>query len=140
MNHLITTLIGLVVALMVFLNGVLSGYTNLYLSNVLIHTVGLVTILLIILVGRHKIKGLKTVPLILYGGGLLGVSNVILTNYCFSYLGVSLTLALGQVGQFVASVIIDHYGLFGLKRIPFNRKKTVGFVIIGIGLVIMMFE
>ncbi len=140
MNNLITTFIGMVVALMVFFNGILSGYTNLYFSNALIHGIGLLTIIVLLVVGKHKIKGLRTVPLILYTGGLVGVVTVLLTNASFTSLGVSLTLALGQVGQFLASVVIDHYGMFGLKKVPFNKKKIVGFVIISLGLIIMMFD
>ncbi len=139
MNNLIAGGIGLIIAFMVLVNGILANYTSLYLSNVIIHGFGLISIALFLLIGKHKIKNLKTVPLILYAGGLLGVSNVLLNNLCFSYLGVSLTLALGQAGQFLASTVIDHFGLFGLKKIPFNKKKVWGFVIIGIGLIITMF-
>lgn len=140
MNNLITTIIGFLVAFMVLVNGILAGYTDLYMSSIIIHVVGLVCITLIIAIGKHKIKNLKAIPLFLYAGGILGVSNVVLTNLCFSYLGVSLTLALGQVGQFLASAVIDHYGFFGLKKIPFNKKKVWGLLIIAIGLTVMMFE
>jgi transporter family-2 protein len=140
MDKLITAFIGLIVAVMVFCNGILTGYTSLYFSNALIHGIGLITITIIIIVGKYRFKNLKTVPLLLYTGGLVGVVTVLLTNFSFSYLGVSLTLALGQVGQFLTSVVVDHYGLFGLSKIPFNKKKIVGLVIIGLGLIIMMFE
>jgi hypothetical protein len=30
--------------------------------------------------------------------------------------------------------------MFGLKKIPFNRKKIWGLLIVGAGLIIMMFE
>jgi transporter family-2 protein len=140
MNNLISAGIGFLVAFMVLVNGILADYTSLYLSTAIIHAVGLIGITLILVLGRYKIKNIKSVPLILYTGGLLGVSNVLLNNLCFSYLGVSLTLALGQVGQFLASAVIDHYGMFGLKKIPFNRKKIWGLLIVGAGLIIMMFE
>lgn len=138
MNNLIAALIGFVVAFMVMVNGVLARYVGLYLSTVIIHIVGLATITIVIISGKHKIKNLKAVPLILYAGGIFGVSNVLLNNVCFPSLGVSITLALGQVGQFLASAIIDHFGLFGLKKIPFNKKKIWGFAIIMAGLVIMI--
>lgn len=139
MNNLIAGGIGFLIAFMVLVNGILANYTSLYVSNAIIHLAGLISISIVILLGKHKLKNLRAVPLILYAGGLLGVSNVLLNNLCFSYLGVSLTLALGQAGQFLASTVIDHYGLFGLRKIPFNRKKVWGFVIIGIGLIITMF-
>lgn len=140
MNKLVTALIGLVVAVMVFCNGVLTEHTSLYFSNALIHGVGLITAIIIIIVGKHRLKDLQAAPLILYTGGLVGVVTVLLTNFSYTYLGVSLTLALGQVGQFLISLVVDHYGWFGLTRIPFNKKKIVGLVIIGLGLIVMMFE
>ncbi|MCX7773659.1 MAG: DMT family transporter [Clostridia bacterium] len=140
MNNLISAAIGFIIALMVLANGVLAGYTGLYLSTAIIHAVGLVSIGAVLIIGKHKIKNLKTVPYILYAGGLLGVSNVLLNNFCFPALGVSLTLTLGQAGQFLASAVIDHYGLFGLKKVPFNKKKVLGLIIVGAGLIVMMFE
>ena len=93
MNNLIAAIIGFIVAFMVLVNGILTGYTDLYMSSIIIHIVGLVCITIVIIVGKHKIKNLKAVPLFLYAGGILGVSNVVLSNLSLE-LGI-LTLALG---------------------------------------------
>jgi transporter family-2 protein len=52
-------------------------------------------------------------------------------------LGISIPLALGLFGQSLASIIIDHFGLFGMKSIRFRKKKIIGLVFVAAGIVLM---
>ncbi|WP_202906312.1 DMT family transporter, partial [Clostridium botulinum] len=58
-------------------------------------------------------------------------------NLSFSKLGVSLTLALGLLGQSLSSIFIDHFGLLGMKVIKFEKKKCIGLLFIILGIFIM---
>ena len=62
---------------------------------------------------------------------------IICNNIGFNVLGVSITLALGLLGQSVSSIVIDHYGFLGMTVSKFNKKKLVGLIIIIIGIGIM---
>ena len=79
----------------------------------------------------------KNISIFLYSAGVIGVFTVLFSNFTFVPLGASLTMALGLLGQTVSAIIIDHFGLFGVNVIKFNRKKLVGLAIICLGLVIM---
>jgi bacterial/archaeal transporter family-2 protein len=60
-------------------------------------------------------------------------------NLSYSALGVSLPVALGLLGQILTSLAFDHYGILGMPRIRFKKKKIVGLLIIVIGISIMTF-
>ena len=130
--------IGMLIATMVSFNGVLSNYTDQYISILIIHLVGLITVITILVFKKEKFKLKKGIPLYLFSGGFIGVFMVFLNNLCFNLLGASLTLSLGIFGQLVLACFIDHYGLFGLDIYKFKKKKIIGFFIILLGLVTMI--
>lgn len=137
MNLIISIMIGAIVSVMILFNGTLSNALGNLISTVIIHFVGLLSVILVLIISKTKFKFQKGIPFYLYSAGAIGVLTVVLTNLSFAELGVSLTLALGLFGQSIFSIFIDHYGLFGMKIIKFNRKKLIGLSIITIGIFIM---
>lgn len=130
-------IIGALISIMVSFNGILDGYLGNYLSVLVIHIVGLLSVSIILLWRREKPILGKGVPYYLYSGGAIGILLVLVNNICFSNLGASLTLSLGVFGQLLLSSIIDHYGLLGMEVYKFQKKKIVGFAIILTGIIIM---
>lgn len=131
-------LVGFLIAIMVTINGILAGYVGDYSATVIIHMVGLLVTAIIVMAKGLKIKIRKDMPLYWFSGGLIGAVMTIANTVCFAALGVSLTLALGLVGQLIVSAIIDHYGLFGLTISKFKKEKILGFLIILIGITTMV--
>ncbi|MBU3105670.1 DMT family transporter [Clostridium gasigenes] len=130
--------IGLLITIMVTFNGALAKYTNQYVSILIIHIVGLISLIIILILKKEKFKLKKNIPIYLFTAGSIGVFVVFLNNLCFNSLGASLTLSLGVFGQLVLASLIDHYGLFGLDIYKFKKKKIIGFSIILLGLVTMI--
>lgn len=140
MNYIISLIVGAITSVMIFFNGSLSdGYGN-PLSTVLIHLSGLIAILIIMLLTHSRMKLPKGLPFYLYSAGFIGIGTVMLTNIAYLKLGVSLSLALGLLGQTIFSLLTDHFGLLGMKTIKVNPKKLFGLGIIGIGICIMAFQ
>ncbi|OPJ56259.1 DMT family transporter [Alkalithermobacter paradoxus] len=137
MNNLISALIGALISIMVMLNGTLSSVYGNYISSVIIHMVGLVSIILVLLTTKSKVKIRKEAPLYLYSGGAIGVFTILFNNLSFPVLGVSITLALGLLGQSISSIIIDHFGLFGMNVVRFEKRKYIGLAFITLGILIM---
>jgi transporter family-2 protein len=131
-------LIGFLIAIMVTFNGTLSNGIGTINATFLIHFIGLVTLIIFLKVTNRKILFSKKIPLIFYTGGFFGVVITILNNINFAALGVSLTLALGLLGQSITSLIIDHYGILDMNVQKFNKKKIYGFIIIFFGIIIMV--
>lgn len=130
--------IGILITIMVTFNGILASHTNQYVSILIIHMVGLITVSAILILKKQKLRPQKNIHWYLFTGGSIGVLMVFLNNLCFNFLGASLTLSLGVFGQLVLACFIDHYGLFGLDIYKFKKKKIIGFSIILLGLATMI--
>ena len=137
MNIALAALIGVMLSFMVFTNGTLAGYLGNYPATVVNHAIGLSIVLIIIFFKKIKIKTLPKAPFYIYLGGAVGVFTVLFTNISFNHLGMSRTLALGLLGQSITSIFIDHYGLFGMPRVKFNAKKSIGLSFVGLGIFLM---
>jgi len=131
------TLVGVFVAFMVLFNGTLAANYGNYTALIIIHLIGLAGISTYLILKREKNKINKSIPFYLFLGGAVGVILVSFNNICFSAIGVSLTIAFGLFGQIVMSLIVDHFGLFGLNKIPFNSKKILGLLLVFIGVYVM---
>lgn len=137
MNKLSSACVGGLIALMILFNGTLANAVGNYQSSVIIHLIGLLGLGLILWVRKSKIKFSKAVPWYAYTAGLIGVVPILCNNIGFNVLGISLTLALGLFGQSLSSIVIDHYGFFGMTVVKFNNKKWLGLGLIVAGIVIM---
>jgi transporter family-2 protein len=122
---------------MVVFNGWLSGHCGVYLSTVIIHVVGLALITLL-MIFKHGNPFLKMQKWYLYIGGAIGVLTIVFNNLAFGSISVSAILALGLFGQSITSLIIDQYGLMGMPRYPFSKRKIIGLVILACGIISML--
>ncbi len=129
--------IGMLIAIMVLFNGTLNMHLDSFTSGFVIHMVGITAVLLILIGRREKWRITRNIPKYLFVGGLFGVLLVTFNSYCFVKIGATLTLTLGLFGQMLFSAIVDHYGLFGMTRVPMNPKKMIGFTIVSVGVVVM---
>ena len=137
MNNIISAATGILIALMLLFNGYLAVIFGIYTSSVLIHMAGLITVTVAVLAGRHRFDRLRDAKWYLYSAGAIGVITVIFNSISFSGMGVSLTLAVSLLGQSLAAIIIDHFGLLGMKKIKFERQKITGLVLIVSGIIVM---
>lgn len=136
-NRLISIIVGAIISVMILYNGTLSNALGNFSSSIIIHIVGLISIILVIILSKSKLKIHRQIPLYLYSAGAIGVFTVVFTNLSFTKLGVSLTLALGLLGQSIFSIIIDHFGMLGMRIMRFNQKKYIGLFLIAFGIFIM---
>lgn len=132
-----TAFIGVLIAVMVSFNGVLAGYTSSMFSVLVVHAVGLSAVGIIVLCKKESTGASGKIPVYFFCAGAIGVLLTYFNNVCLGALGISLTLALGLVGQSILSCIIDHWGLLGIQTSRFSSKKLVGFALIFIGAAVM---
>ncbi len=70
-------------------------------------------------------------------GGALGAFFVWTSIVVVPKLGAAFTMGMAVTGQMLISVILDHYGLFGLDRHPLNLWRCVGVVLLLAGVAII---
>ncbi len=139
MYNSVSLCIGALISLMIMINGTLSAASGNYTAAVIIHLVGLLGIIIAMIAGKAFRFNLKGIPVYLYSAGVIGVFTVLFNNIGYTALGVSLPLALGLFGQLLVSLVIDHFGLFQMKKIRFEKKKCIGLAIIMAGIFVMAF-
>lgn len=137
MYNFLSLLIGILIAIMIAFNGILSDGLGNYSSLVIIHLIGFVAILGILIYKNIKISFKNNLPLYLYIAGSISVLTVLINNLTFAVIGVSLPVALGLLGQLTTSLAFDNYGFLGMKKVNFSKKKFIGLSIIMIGIIIM---
>lgn len=128
---------GLLLSIMVTFNGLLSGVTNTYFSNVVYHSIGLIFFGIIVFTMREKLPHIKLKP-IHFIPGVLGSLTIILNNIVIGAIGVTLMTAFTLVGQVLTSLAIDHWGLLGKKVTKPTPKQWFGVAVMIVGLTIMV--
>ena len=137
MYYLLSLIMGILISVMIAFNGGLTQLYGVYSATVIIHIVGLVIITLVALVKRDRLFS-KRFAWFLYLGGAIGVLTTVFNNISFGRISVSAILALGLLGQSIAGLVIDQYGLLGMSKHPFTKNKLIGLLLIIIGIASMI--
>lgn len=134
MYYGINILIGMLISLLIFLNGALAKYVGNFSSLLIVHSLGLLSIWFFKFFTKIPNKKLPR-QIYLYFGGILSIMVIFLENLTMKEIGVSVTIIFLIVGQLVSSLIIDHFGLLGRKSHKINREKMFGFILILVGII-----
>ncbi|MEG1992426.1 MAG: DMT family transporter [Acetivibrio sp.] len=131
--YIFSLITAVLVAAMIVANGGLSDVYGAYLSTVMIHGIGLLSISLICLVKKKKVFRDK-LPFLLHIGGAIGYVSTISNNMAFGKISVSAIIALGLLAQSVTALIIDQYGLLGMPKQTFHKSKILGILFTFLGI------
>lgn len=137
MYKIMATLDGVLIGLMVVFNGLLASKIGNTQSLVIIHGVGLLGSIVLLIGSRTRLISIKALPYYLFIAGALGIFTVLFNNISFLKLGATLTLCLNLIGQLLASMIIDHFGLLGQQKNEINGIKLLGVAMMVVGIVAM---
>ncbi len=137
MYALFTLLAGACQSAMASLNGMLTEHVGMFGMSLMVHAIGgILLILYMKMTTREKLK-ITGLPWYLYSAGFFGIFLVASSSYCISILGVSFMTCISVTGQLVISAVIDHFGWFGVSRVPFNLRRIPCFLLILAGLIII---
>ncbi len=70
-------------------------------------------------------------------GGLFGAFFVTMTIIGVPRIGTTAVLALTIASQLVAGLLLDHYGMFGMRGIPMDFKRLLGVALLLIGVTLI---
>lgn len=129
--------IGVLISLMLSMNAGLEQVLGPIRSLLVIHVAGMVTIVVILLIRREKLKFKPGISWFYYCAGANGIVLTFLNNWTIGKLGVTLALTIGILGQLFAAALIDQLGMFGLPKRPFQAKKLTGFALVVSGVLMM---
>lgn len=139
MKYFFVLLLGVLIAMMININGILGVYTNVYFSSFVVHLIATLGTLGLVATNREMNNQEINLPFYYYLGGIMGGMIIVLNNVTFQALGVSITIALVLLGQVVTSLLVDSFGLLRMNKIPFKKGKIPGLILMLTGIFIMMF-
>ena len=139
MKYFLVFLSGVLLACMQSFNGQLSTVIGIYGTSFLVHLIGAILMILYIKVIKKEKIRLGPMPIYIYSGGLWGLVVVSFTSLAISPIGNVLTTCLSIAGQIFLSILLDHFGLFGVVQNSFNIKRVPALLLIIFGILLINF-
>lgn len=129
---------GIAVALQPSINGRLAQRTGIIESSCVSFAVGTLALLLVVLLaGEGSLRQVTTARWWELTGGLLGALFVTLTIVAVPRIGTASAMAATITAQLLTGLLLDHFGIFGLRTVPVDGKRALGvaLLLVGAGLV-----
>ena len=125
---------GLTMAVQPAINGTLSVRTGTIEGVLVSFGVGtLIMAAIVIFFGKGNIRAVSDVPIWQLTGGIYGAFFVVTITFVVPRIGVTTSMIILIAAQIIASLMIDHFGLLGMKTIPLDIKKLAGIVLLMVG-------
>ncbi|MFO7812499.1 MAG: DMT family transporter [Pelovirga sp.] len=125
---------GVAVAIQPSINARLAQKTGFLEAATISFAVGTLALLLVsLLSGQGSFKRIVEVPWWQLSGGLFGAFFVTMTIVGVPRIGTTAVLSLTIASQLMAGMVMDHYGVFGMRGIPVDGKRIVGVALLLIG-------
>lgn len=138
---ILAVVVGAILPIQASLNAKLGTFLKTPLMAALVNfVVGSISLLLIIIgtkTPNNLLSAIKEAPFQAWIGGLIGATYVSSIIFLIPRLGAALSFGLIVAGQMIFSMIIDHYGLFGVSVQSISLPRTVGIVLIIIGIILI---
>lgn len=139
MTYFLVFLSGVLLAAMQSFNGKLSTSIGIYGTSFLVHLIGGILLAFYITVIKKEKIRLYPMPLYAYAGGIFGLILVSFTSLTIAHIGNVLTTVLTITGQIFLSILLDHFGLFGVQRNSFNVRRIPALCLILLGVLLISF-
>ncbi len=127
MYQLLALLSGIILAIMISVNGGLSEQYGIFLATVIVHVIGSIFALILCHKKSENLQLFKYKPLWMYLGGAIGVLTTLFHNLAFTKISVTSIIALSLFGQTITSLIVDKFGIFGMQKRVFERTSLGDF-------------
>lgn len=139
MYNFLALLSGIVIAVMVQMNGSLTARFGVYHAALYIHIVGAAFGFFALLCQKkRRFLPAGKVPAWMYLGGVIGVVTTVGNNLAFTHLSLTSIIALGLSAQLFFSWLIDSFGWFGMPRQKDKGSSIPGILLVAAGIALMM--
>ncbi|MGS0544549.1 DMT family transporter [Pseudomonas sp. Y5-11] len=109
------------------------------LASLLVSVLVLLPVILALRLPLPSLGFISKAPLWMWAGGAFGVCFVALAVMLLPKLGASGFVALALAGQVIASMVLDHFGLFGLVEKQLTASRVLGALLLIGGVVLIQF-
>lgn len=101
--------------------------------------IGTAVLAVLVLALRIKpdLQGAAALPWYAWMGGVYGVGFVCAAAFSAPRLGVATTITLMVAGQLIISMILDHFGAFGIEPRPISFGRIAGIALVALGVLLV---
>lgn len=110
------------------------------LASLLVSILVLLPVILALRLPLPSLGFIGKAPLWMWTGGAFGVCFISLALVLLPKLGASGFIALAMAGQILASVVLDHFGLFGLVERQLTAPRLLGVLMLIGGVALIQFS
>lgn len=125
----IASLSGVAMAVQGSINSALGKVVGLWETTFIVHLTGLLLVTALLFVcrlGDGCLGSILQAPWYTYLGGVLGVLIVYAVVSSIPKVGVAPATTAIILGQVFTAGLVDHFGLFGMHKIPFSLYNVLG--------------
>ena len=118
------------------MNTALSKIIGLLETTFVVHVIGTIVVVILLFalqMGKGNLQAIGEAPWYSYLGGVISVGIIYLVAASISKVGVANATTAIIVGQVATAIIIDHFGVFGLERVPYGWNQLIGLVFLVFG-------
>jgi transporter family-2 protein len=137
----LAALAGAAMAVQGTLNAALGKVVGVWESTLIVHIIGTITVLLIIIlggIGFSNMGKLGDVPWWAYLGGILNVIIIYAVVRVIPQAGVGNATTAIIAAQIITALLIDNFGLFGMKKCAFQYLDLLGIALLAVGTRILL--
>lgn len=110
------------------------------LASLLVSILVLLPVILALRLPLPSLGFISKAPLWMWTGGAFGVCFISLALVLLPKLGASGFIALAMTGQILASLLLDHFGLFGLVERQLTAPRLLGVLMLIVGVALIQFS
>lgn len=123
------------------INSILGKKIGIFEASLVNFSVGTAVLLVVTLIfGRGHFGLLFSVPKWQWIGGILGAIYVTIVVLMVPRIGIASVLVMIIAGQLLMSAVIDNYGLFGSAVIPFDWKRLLSLILMGMAVFLFYYR
>jgi len=125
---------GMAIALQPSINARLAQKTGAFESSLISFAVGTLALLIVTMIaGKGSLRGIAGASWWELTGGFLGAFFVTLTIVSVPRIGTTAVMAMVITGQLITGAMLDHFGAFGLRQVPFSPLRALGILLLASG-------
>jgi transporter family-2 protein len=138
----LAALSGAAMALQGTFNAALGKVIGIWESTLVVHIIGVLTVLVIIICLGLGWQGgkLQEAPWYAYLGGIMNVVIIYAVVRTIPQIGVGNATTAIIVAQILTALMIDNTGAFGMKQYDFQLRDLIGVALLAIGARILLME
>lgn len=133
---------GLLLSLMISINAELAGATSAFQASWIAHGIGcIVALLLYTAFKKGGITAIRhDVHTKYWFGGVPGALIVVISSITVqSYIGLTGTLALALIGQFIMSLFLEHFGWLNQPKVKINIANVFPTLLVMLGSILIIY-